>query len=197
MWSSDIENDKRETSEKAQAAADIAPDDPFVLTALGTAHMITREFQAGQMMIERALALDPNSAWAWNRSGWLRNYLDDPETAIVHFERAIRLSPLDPSTLFLCHAGMGAAHFIASRYETAVAWIEKALLAQPKVVTLNRVLAPAYVFSDKQAEAEASVRRLVAVHPEMTVTAVRVAYAFGDEVKDRICEGLRRAGLPE
>jgi hypothetical protein len=29
------------------------------------------------MMIERALALDPNLAWAWNRSGWLRNYHPD------------------------------------------------------------------------------------------------------------------------
>ena len=196
VWSDDVESDKRDTWEKAEAAAAMAPDDPFVLTVLGTALTITRNLQAAQMRIETALALDPNLAWAWNRSGWLCNYLDDPETAIAHFEKAIRLSPLDPMT-FLCYAGIGVAHFVAGRYATAVAWLEKALPAHPKDVRLNRLLAPAYVFAGKQQEAEASVRKLIASHSAITVTAVRAALVHSDEVKDRFCEGLRRAGLPE
>jgi adenylate cyclase len=148
------------------------------------------------MLIEGALTLDPNSAFAWHRSGWLRNYLGDPDTAIPHFDKAIRLSPFDPMT-FISYAGLGVAHFIAGRYPTAVTWIDKALLAHPRVVSFNRLLAPAYVFAGDQQGAEASVRRLVAAHPKMTVTAVRAAYPFSVEVMDRICEGLRRAGLPE
>jgi adenylate cyclase len=35
VWSQDVESDKRDTQEKAQAAAELAPDDPFVLTVLG------------------------------------------------------------------------------------------------------------------------------------------------------------------
>ncbi|WP_046864754.1 adenylate/guanylate cyclase domain-containing protein [Microvirga massiliensis] len=196
IWSRDVEADKRQTREKAQRAAEMAPDDPFVLTVLGTALTITREFPEAQMMVERALALDPNLAWAWSRSGWLRNYLDDPETAIGHFQRAMRLSPLDPMT-FLFYAGIAAAHFIAGRYATSVTWYEKALLANPKATFLNRILAPAYVFAGKQAEAEVSVRTLMAAHPNMTVEAVRAVHVFSREVKDRICEGLRCAGLPE
>ncbi len=195
MWSSDVEKDKRETLEKAQAAADIAPDDPFVLTALCAALTNTRELQAAQVMIEKALALDPNSAWAWNRSGWIRNYLDDPETAIVRFEKAIRLSPLDPSA-FMCHAGIGMAHFIAGRYETSAVWLKQALLSHSKMVSLHRLLAPACVFTGNQREAEASVCKLVAAYPNVSLNALRTAWAYSDEVKDRLCEGLRRAGLP-
>ena len=45
--------------EKARMAADIAPDAPIVLTVLGIALTISREFQAAQIVIEKALALDP------------------------------------------------------------------------------------------------------------------------------------------
>ena len=43
--------------------------------------------------------LDPNSAWAWHRSGWLNAYIRQTDRAIQDFQRAIRLSPLDPLML--------------------------------------------------------------------------------------------------
>src|SRR5215212_982013 len=89
-------------------------------------------------------------------------------TKAGELEWPLRLSPLDPMT-FLCYAGIGVAHFVAGRYATAVAWLEKALLAHPKDVRLNRLLAPAYVFAGKQQEAEASVRKLIASHSDLTV----------------------------
>jgi adenylate cyclase len=119
IWSQDVEGDKRHMHEKARIAADIAPDDPIVLTVLGIALTISREFQAAQIVIEKALALDPNSAWAWNRSGFLHTYLDEPDTGIDHFAKALRRSPLDPTT-FMTYAGIGMAHFVAGRYLEAV-----------------------------------------------------------------------------
>jgi adenylate cyclase len=196
IWSKDVENDKCHMHEKARRAADLAPDDPTVLTMLGIALTISREFQAAQMVIEKALALDPNSAWAWNRSAFLHTYLDDPDTGIAHFEKALRLSPLDPMT-FMTYAGIGMAHFVAGRYLEAAEWDEKALLAHPKAIFINRLLAAAYALSGKQAEAESSVRRLLAAYPDMTVRTVRAAFPLSAKVLERLCDGLRRAGLPE
>jgi len=195
-WSHDVEKDKAEAIQKAQAAVDLAGDDPFVLTVLGAALSITRQFPAALLMVEKALALDPNSAWAWNRSGWLRTYTDDADAAIEHFERAIRLSPFDPM-IFNSYVGIAAAHFVAGRYELSVFWFEKACLTNPKAVWINRTLAPACVFAGKQKEAEAAVRKLQAAYPELTVRAVRSAHVFSEAVLDRLAEGLRRAGLPE
>jgi tetratricopeptide (TPR) repeat protein len=59
-----------------------------------------------QTLIERALTLDPNSAWAWNRRGWLNVYIREPDRAIQHFQRAMRLSPID---------GAGALHVLRRR----------------------------------------------------------------------------------
>ncbi|MFL4994308.1 MAG: adenylate/guanylate cyclase domain-containing protein, partial [Microvirga sp.] len=129
-WSKNVQEDKRETLRQAQAAAAIAHDDPFILTVLGAALTITREYQRAESMLERSLTLDPNSAWAWNRSGWLHNYQHDPEVAIQHFERSLRLSPYDPMA-FNCDMGIGCAHFIAKRYDQAAQWQEKGLMAKP------------------------------------------------------------------
>ncbi|MBM6593886.1 adenylate/guanylate cyclase domain-containing protein [Microvirga pudoricolor] len=197
IWSEDVERDRRDAIGKARAAAELTSDDPLVLAMLSTARtIITRDFAAGALLIDRALALDPNSAWAWNRSGWLRTFIDEPETAIEHFERAIRLSPFDPM-LFSSHAGIGDAHFVAERFPQAVEWLEKARIAHPRAAWIGRFLGAAYSHTGRHAEAQACVRDLLAANPALTVGAVRVAPPFSARVIDNLCEGLRQAGLPE
>ena len=195
-WSTNIQEDKRETLRLAQAAAALAHDDPFILTVLGAALTITREFQRAASMLDRALSLDPNSAWAWNRSGWLRDYLDDPETAIDQFERSLRLSPFDPMA-FNCEVGIGGAHFIARRYEAAAQWMEKALRSKPSAIWVHRTLAPAYALAGELDKARDSVGELLKDYPEIRISEILQALAFSREVLDRFAEGLRQAGLPE
>jgi len=195
-WSTNILEDKRETLRQAQVATALAPDDPFILTALGAALTITREYQRATSMLERALALDPNSAWAWNRSGWLHNYQDDPEVAIQHFERSLRLSPFDPMA-FNCDMGTGCAHFIARRYEQAALWQEKALIAKPTAMWIHRTLAPAYALAGEVGKARESVSELRKGYPEITISDIIQAMAFSKEAMSRFAEGLRLAGLHE
>jgi adenylate cyclase len=194
-WSTTIEEDRYEALRLAETASVLAADDPFVLTVLGAALTITKEFTAAAKMLDTATRLDPNSSWAWNRSGFLRNYLGDPETAIHHFERAIRLSPFDPM-VFNSEFGIGLAHFIAGRYERAIEFYEKGLISNPKAAWIHRHLAPAYVLVGQEEKAKASVRKLLESYPDITVSAARMAMVFQGEVLDRICDGLGRAGLP-
>ena len=53
-------------------------------------------------------ALNPNLAAAWNFSGWIRIMLGEHQSAIERFERALRLSPRDP-TVFHMRAGIAYA----------------------------------------------------------------------------------------
>ncbi|MBJ6126662.1 adenylate/guanylate cyclase domain-containing protein [Microvirga splendida] len=195
-WSKNLQEDKRETLRQAQAAAALAHDDPFILTVLGAALTITREYQRATSMLERALSLDPNSAWAWNRSGWLHNYQDDPEIAIQHFERSLRLSPFDPMA-FNCEMGIGCAHFIAKRYDLAAQWQEKALMSKPRTAWIHRTLAPAYSLAGEADKARESVGELVKGYPGIRIADILQAMAFSKEVMSRFAEGLRQAGLPE
>ncbi len=195
-WSKNVLGDKREALRQAQAAAALAPDDPFILTVLGAALTITREYQRAAALLDRALVLDPNSVWAWNRSGWLHNYQDDPEVAIQHFERSLRLSPFDPMA-FNCDMGIGCAHFIARRYDQAVQWQEKALMVKPSAGWIRRTLAPAYALAGDLDRARECVGELVKAYPGITVSDISQAMAFSREVMGRFAEGLRLAGLPE
>ncbi len=195
-WSANIREDQRETLRQAQTAAALCHDDPFILTVLGAALTLTREHQRATSMLDRALSLDPNSAWAWNRSGWLHNYRDDPEDAIRHFERSLRLSPYDPMA-FNCEVGIGCAHFIAQRYEQAAQWQEKALATKSSAAWIHRTLAPAYAFAGELEKAQESVGELLKGYPGIRVSDILQAMAFSKEVMGRFAEGLRQAGLPE
>jgi adenylate cyclase len=195
-WSTNVAEDKRQTLRQAQTAMALAPDDPFILTVLAAALTITHEHQRAIALLDRALALDPNSAWGWNRSGWLHNYQDDPEVAIQHFERSLRLSPFDPLA-FNCDVGIGCAHFIAKRYEQAALWQERALVVKPTACWIHRTLAPAYALAGDLDRARESVNNLRGAYPELTISDIAHALAFSREVMRRFAEGLRLAGLPE
>jgi adenylate cyclase len=60
----------------AESAAQLSADDPIVLAILGTIHTFTRHYGTARVLLDRALAIDPNAAWAWSRLGWLQNYVD-------------------------------------------------------------------------------------------------------------------------
>ncbi len=76
--------------------------------------------------VERALALDPNNAWAWTRHGFLLAYRGNPEEALQSFEKALTLSPLDPFS-FNGFIGMGFAKFAAGHSAEAVQWTQRAI----------------------------------------------------------------------
>ena len=63
---------------------------------LGAVHTFVRNYGTARVLLERASLSIPTAAWAWSRLGWVENYADQPAKGIENFERALRLSPIDP-----------------------------------------------------------------------------------------------------
>jgi tetratricopeptide (TPR) repeat protein len=125
-------------------------------------------------------------------------YLGESASAIEHFERAVRLSPLDPLTYF-AFTGMAHAHAFAGRYDEAVFWATKALHEQPSHAGALRVAAIANALSDRMVEARAAMACLREADPTLRLGNLdRVASPLR-RAEDRIryTESLRKAGLPE
>jgi adenylate cyclase len=196
-WAGDPTGQRLEAQRLAQrASAAGGEDDPTILTVLGAAHTIVGNHAIAARLLEKALALDPNSAWAWNRSGWLQSYLDRAEVAIEHFERSLRLSPFDPMN-FNAFIGIGGAHFVAGRYGDAVRWQEKGLLDRPTATWVYRTTASALALLGRHDEARAHLSRLLAEYPDLTITEVVSALPFSQQTLNRVAEGLRLAGMPD
>ena len=195
-WATEPARLRAEALRLAQAAAAVGGEDPTILTVLGAAHTIVRNYDIAARLLERALALDANSAWAWNRSGWLQSYLGNPDVSIEHFERALRLSPLDPMN-FNVLIGVGGAHFAAGRYADALHWMEKGLLDRPTATWVYRSLVPALSLLGRHEDARACLTRLLDEYPDLTISKVVSALVFSQPTLDRMAEGLRLAGMPE
>jgi tetratricopeptide (TPR) repeat protein len=98
----------------ARQAIETGRDDPDALWMGGWGiFILAGERAAGLSAMERSLALNPNSALAWNFFGWAQSYQNRPARAIEALQQAMRLSPLDPQP-WVFYGGFAHAHFAAS-----------------------------------------------------------------------------------
>src|SRR4029450_5955711 len=96
-WGADREAEVAEAVRLAKQAAQFGKDDAIALSTAGIAFsFMVGDHDEGKALTDRALALNPNSAWAWLWSGYVRVWLGDSEAAIDRVSRALRLNPSDP-----------------------------------------------------------------------------------------------------
>jgi adenylate cyclase len=198
-WLTDPEREIADGVRLARRAVALGKDDPTALWSSGrTLAHFAGELEAGAAHIDRALVLNPNLAVAWSASGWVRVHLGEPADAIECYERAMRLSPLDPLA-YDTYAGMGYAHFFTGHYDEAVFWARKATQEQPSWAAAWRAAAMAYALSDRIVEAREAIIRLREIDPGLRLSNLaRVTPPFRrPEDLARWTEGLRKAGLPE
>jgi TolB-like protein len=196
-WMVHREQEIAETARLAWLAAELGQDDAVALSrgahALG---YVVGEVDAAVAFIDRALVLNPNLAGAWWASGWTRVYRGEPDVAINHFARAMRLSPLDPHMISM-QGGTAFAHFIAHRDDEALSWAERALRAQTNMASLE-IMTASNALMGRTAEARANVGRLRDLIPTLRLSTVKDWVRFcRPEDLARLEDGMRKAGLPE
>jgi adenylate cyclase len=199
LWTTAPAIERALALELATEAARLDSNDPLVLTVLSAAYAASSQFQEAAPLIEKALALDPNSAWAWQRSGVLRTCLGEPDVGIEHLQRAMRISPLDPYN-FNALIGIGVAHFWAGRYELAAQWVTQGIAEKPSATWAWRIAAAAYSHLDRMDAARTALERFMRGNPGVTLTSVAegsTPSAASPSFKKALIDGLRKAGLPE
>jgi TolB-like protein len=196
-WMADRAKEITETARLARRAAEVGPDDAVALSraahALAT---VVGDVEDALTFVDRALALNPNLAGAWWASGWTRVYRGEPETAIGHFARAMRLSPLDPHIIAM-QAGTAFAHLLAGRYDEASSWAEKAMWAQNYLTPL-RISVASHALAGRLTDAKQALARLQELDPSASIANfTERAPLRRHEDLERLESGLRLAGMPE
>jgi len=195
-WADDIAQSQVMARSLAERAAELGGDDPMVLAVLGAVHTFLRNHGTARILLERAVVLDPNAAWAWSRLGWIECYADQTEKAIEYFERAIRLSPIDPMN-FNNYVGIASAHEVAQEYDQAIALYKRALEERPNARWIYRNLASSLCGAGRLEEAKQAYAELLLSYPDLTVSKFKQAMVFSPAVLERMGGNLRRLGLPD
>ena len=193
-YANDPQFDCKEAVRLARLALRIDDGDPDTLSrvAVISAGMVG-DSEAEIEMADRAVALNPNSWRTWNNRGWVYIMAGLPEEAIRSFERAIRMSPVDP-LLHMTFLGIGHALMGLRRFDEAIVVLKKALRQNPSFMPACRGLASAFAHLGRDAEAHAAAARVLEIDPAFTISAHIARVPKNSKL---FIEGLRKAGLPE
>jgi TolB-like protein len=197
-WGALSDEDTGEACRLARQALEAARDDAETIwQAALTLFFLAGEAAMAAAALDRAMALNPNSANAWLARGIIHAWRNQPEAAIEAIERARRLSPFDPYT-FRNAYNLAIAHLAARRFEQAIEWADRALHDQPRTVTAMRVKVAALAHLGQLDEARAELSRMLAIDPKLTIAGfLGSAHYQAPEVLELYVTGLRLAGLPE
>lgn len=194
--SPDVAEEAAEGARMAEAAIDRDPEDPTVLALAGHAlGHLTNQYEKALALMERALALNPNSAMAWQLSGWMRVWVGDAADAVQRFRRGQRLSPLDIRG-FIIHSGLAAAFIMLEQYEAAIGFARQAISEAPHWHTGYRMLAAALAGAGRLKEARAAAAQHLRLNPGYNLRLVRMIFK-PSAGRDILIDCFRKAGLPE
>lgn len=197
-WDTDRKQESAEGERLARRAVEFGRDDAVALTRGGhaLAHF-TRDIDGGIALLDRATFLNPNLASAWFLGGFLRIWRGEPQSAIEHFERAMRLNPVDPE-LYRMQAGMAMAHLLAGRLANASSWATESYKNLPTFLLAVSVVAASKALAGQLEEAALAMTELQQLDPTLRVCTLKDWLPFHrPEHLAVFAEGLRSAGLPE
>jgi tetratricopeptide (TPR) repeat protein len=147
--------------------------------------------------MDRGLAVNPNFAGAWMFSAWLRVWRGEPDLALDHVAHAMRLSPFDPF-MYAMHGAMAYAHFIASRYDIASSYAEKAMRDNPNFLHTICISAASNALAGRLEPAQKAMGWALEFSPDLCASNLRDLAPFRRaEDLATFAKGLREAGLPE
>jgi TolB-like protein len=197
-WDTDRDYERDEAIRLSRLAADLGRDDAVALCTAGLGFaFVAGDSEEGIVLIDRALALNPNLAWAWIFSGWTRVWLGEPELAIEHIERAMRLSPNDPH-VFNMQAAKACALFFVEQYAQAASWAEMATHDKPTHLLAACIAAAAHARAGRTEEAKKAMARLRRLDPALCVSNLRERFPIRRDTDfAALADALRQAGLPE
>src|SRR5258708_3154631 len=169
-WMTDRPQEVAEGARLARRAVELGKDDAVALTRSGHAlGHLAGDLDGGIALTDRALVLNTNLASAWFLGGFLRVWNGEPDGATEYFERAMRLSPLDPE-MYRMQAGMAMAHLFAGRFDAASSLAEKAFRHLPSFLMVVGVIAASHALAGRQDEAQRAMNHLRQLDPALCLS---------------------------
>jgi len=182
----------------------IEPRHLMALKANAALRRAQGRFDDAIVVAEAVIMENPGEPWAYKEIGLSILYLGKPEQALEWFAKADRIGPRDPGR-WTWLDGRGHALILLGRDEEAIRTLTSALDANPKNTSPHAFLAAAYALLGRSEEARAALATYLERRPGTRVSTFRtlspVPLALTSpayrQLRTRVNEGLRKAGMPE
>jgi len=179
--------------ESAKNAVTLDENDSACHSHLAWIHLNRRSFDLAEQHYRHAIELNPNYPNSLHGMGFLLIFSGKPDEGIAWLTEAKRLDPYFDSarhwrTLVL-------AHFVARRYDEAVAAFSRATTAP---VWVQAYLAACHAMLEQNDLAKECTAEVARRAPDFSATrlAAKEPYRRAAD-REHLLEGLRKAGLPE
>jgi len=182
-------------------ALSISPNYTPAHLAWGWVQIFTSRAAQGMRQFEHALALDSNKATAHAALGFAKFYMGRAAETEGHILEALRLSPRDVE-VYLWRCYVGAAKLQLASDVEAVSWLRRSTEANRNFPLAHLLLAAALSLSGALDEARTAARTGLELNSGFTIRRFLLAAQQSDNPAylagfERVCEGLRLAGVPE
>ncbi|MBB4372597.1 TolB-like protein/cytochrome c-type biogenesis protein CcmH/NrfG [Bradyrhizobium sp. cir1] len=170
-------------------------EDAWAHAALGSVYFSTRRLADALSEFEQALALNPNFSLAQGYSALALSYAGRSKDAFAAAQKAIRLSPRDPS-LAIYHGIAAYARFTERQYDEAIALAREAIRHRGDLTGAYRVLAVSAGMIGDSALAEMALGELRRTQPSISLQWIATQLPWASDAdREHYLEGFRRAGL--
>jgi len=180
----------------ARQALRHGPDDEAVLAPAGFVLMVAdKDVGGARAALDRAVALNANSASAFTYRALVLAIAGESESAIEDAERALRLSPLDPHS-YLPQMAMLIAHVWRREYDAAIAAGHTVIELAPRYPMSYAWMIVAECERGRAADADRLMEQVGAVLPDFTRTTLgKLFEIFPEPAASKCIAALRSAGL--
>jgi TolB-like protein/Tfp pilus assembly protein PilF len=179
----------------ALAAIHADSEDPWAHNALGSVYFSTRRLDGSLAEFELALQLNPNFSLAQGYYALALSYSGRWQDAYEAAQRAMRLSPRDPSSAI--YYGIAAyAQFVGRNYHEAISLSREAIRQRGDLTGAYRVLTVAAGMAGQTDVAAAALQELRRAQPNISLAWIANQLPWKLEAdREHYLEAFRRAGL--
>jgi TolB-like protein len=190
--------DREAALRHADAALAVNADDPQAMSIGAFVRgILTRDYDGAAEVLDRALAMNGNSALAFGFSALVASHSERYERADAHAGRALRLSPLDDPLNYHPYCALTLSNLFTGRFAESVRYASLTIRANPGFSVPYAYLVAGQVSLGDREAARAAAARLLEVAPAFTVVEFARMNQFRPPLMGLIVAALREAGLPE
>jgi adenylate cyclase len=179
----------------AQKAIDLSGQNDATHRLLSCVFLLRKQYEKAIVEAQKAVELAPNSAQTTFIYGLVLRTADRYDEAIPVLKKAIRLNPVTPIN-YLNNLAWSYAYL--KQYEMAIPLWNRTIERNPDYLFAYMGLTCAYQLSGDGAKAREAAAEILRIKPifSMKLAEKRIG-TKNEEVKERILEAYRKAGIPE